>query len=145
MKDSEPACIQIDANVILRYVAKDDPVHFEKARTLFLAMDRGDCVIECDPVTLAEVVWVLKSFYKIANLDVAEGLFPIVQSPWFRLPNKERYLNALTLLASSVSSYGDACCCAAALETCDGRLFSFDRALSGVTGIERMEKPSIRS
>ena len=141
MKDSEPACIQIDANVILRYVAKDDPDHFAKAKTIFEGMQRGDCILECDPVTLGEVVWVLKSFYKIANADIAEGLLPIIQSPGFRMPNKDRYLDALDLFATSLKSYGDACCCAAALESCGGRLFSFDRALAGVPGVERLEEP----
>lgn len=141
MKDSEPACYQIDANVILRYVARDNPDHFVKARCILEGMQRGDLVLDCDPVTLGEVVWVLKSFYKIANADIVIGLLPIIQSPRFRMPNKDRYLDALTLFGTSVSSYGDACCCAAALESCAGRLFSFDRALSGVPGVERMEEP----
>jgi predicted nucleic-acid-binding protein len=102
-------------------------------------MGREECVVECDPVTLAEVVWVLKSFYKISNADIEEGLLPIVQSSGFRMSNKDRYLIALNLFATSLRSYGDACCCAAALESCDGRLFSFDRALSGVPGVARLE------
>jgi predicted nucleic acid-binding protein len=143
MKDSEPGCYQIDANVILRYVAKDNADYFAKSKRILDGMQRGEFVLECDPVTLGEVVWVLKSFYKIANADIAEGLLPIVQSPQFRVPNKSRYVDALTLFATSVKSYGDACCCAAALESCGGRLFSFDHALSGVPGMERLEEPPL--
>lgn len=140
MKDSEAMCIQVDANAILRYVAKDHPDHFRKAQVVFSRMEEGTCILECDPVTLGEVVWTLGSFYKVSNAYIAEGLAPIVQSPGFRIPNKDRYLHALALFAGSVKSFGDACCCAAAVERCGGRLFSFDPALTSVPGVERLEE-----
>lgn len=141
MKDSEPACIQIDANVILRYILQDNPLLSPKADRIFEGLDTGLYEVKCDPVTIAEAIWVLRSFYKSTRQDIVASMLPIVQSPRFHMPNKDRYLDALALFDASMSSYGDACCCAAALESCGGHLFSFDRALSGVQGIERLEEP----
>jgi len=50
-----------------------------------------------------------------------------------------RYLRALRLFAHTVKHFGDALACAAVLEDCEGRLYSFDRKLSAVEGIERRE------
>jgi predicted nucleic-acid-binding protein len=66
-------------------------------------------------------------------------LEPIIKAEGFIVPNKDRYIRALKLYSESVSHFGDACACAAALEDCDGRLLSFDRKLSGVDGIRRTE------
>jgi len=129
----------IDANVILRYVLEDDPRLFAKAREILLGVQSGHTVVICDPVNLAEVVWVLESFYKLTNEQICEGLLPIINPEGFILPDKEHYLLALRLFAGGVKSFGDACACAAALRDCDGRLYSFDAKLSNVPGIARSE------
>ena len=132
----------IDANVILRYVLEDHPRLFAKARDILLGVAAGNTVVTCDPVNLAEVIWVLRSFYKLTNEQIYDGLGPVVTLDGFLMPNKERYLRALRLYADGVKSFGDACACAAALEECAGRLYSFDAKLSKVPGITRAETPS---
>ncbi len=129
----------IDANVILRYVMHDDPKLFAKAYGILKAVQSGQTVVTCDPVNLAEVVWVLRSFYKLTNQQICEGLLPIINPDGFLVPDKERYLLALRLFSGGVKSFGDACACAAANQDCDGRLYSFDAKLSKVPGITRSE------
>lgn len=131
----------IDANVILRYVMHDDPKLFAKAHGILRGVQSGQTVVTCDPVNLAEVVWVLRSFYRLTNEQICEGLLPILNPDGFLVPDKERYLLALKLFAEGVKSFGDACACAAALQDCDGRLYSFDAKLSKVPGITRSESP----
>jgi len=139
--DNPPVRACIDANVILRYVLNDHSELSAKAEAVFSAMEAGKAEVTCNPVTLAEVVWVLSSFYKVPHKEIADGLSVIVKQDGFHIPDKDRYLTALALFADNVPHFGDACCCAEALMENEGRLYSFDRALSSVPGINRSESP----
>lgn len=129
----------IDANVILRHVLADNEELSPKAKAIFAAVEEGRCSVLCESVTLAEVIWVLGSVYKLAPARISTELSQMVALPGFRMPNKQRYINALQLYATTVPHFGDACACAAAMEECGGRLLSFDQKLSKVEGIERAE------
>ncbi|MCD6361831.1 MAG: PIN domain-containing protein [Armatimonadetes bacterium] len=136
---TEPPTQAIDANVIVRYIIGDDPERANKALAIFTAMVEGELVLECDPVNLAEVFWVLSSFYEVPTNEIVERLIPILQHEGFQMSDKELYLRALALCADGLVEFTDACACATALEKCDGRLLSFDRKLSRVPGIRRSE------
>ncbi|HOS94449.1 MAG TPA: PIN domain-containing protein [Armatimonadota bacterium] len=140
MSDPVPVSV-VDANVLLRFLLDDHPELSGKAAAILERMERGGEVLHCDPVTLAEVVWVLGSFYKQPNDAIARALEPILKAEGLRMPEKARYIRALGLFAHTVASFGDACACAAALEDCQGRLYSFDRKLSEVDGVDRRERP----
>ena len=137
MSDRSPTAI--DANVIVRFLTKDHE-HYAPARAIFEAVRDGKAQVVCDPVNLAEVVWVLQSYYREPPERVGKALADLVKAPNFVVPQKERYLKALELYAARKLSFADACACAAALDDCDGRIYSFDRKLSGVPGVERLER-----
>lgn len=137
MSDRSPTAI--DANVIVRFLTKDHE-HFAAARAIFSAVRDGEMQVVCDPVNLAEVVWVMSSFYHEPPERVGKAVADLVRARNFIVPQKERYLKALELYAARTLSFADACACAAALEDCDGRLYSFDRKLSGIPGVERLER-----
>lgn len=61
----------IDANIILRYILKDDDNDFEIAKNEILKGATTDITI------LAEVVYVLKSVYKIPREEIAETLITL--------------------------------------------------------------------
>ena len=132
----------IDANVILRYLLGKDQPFYAQAEAILEGVQRGDVVVHCDPVILSEVVFVLHRSYGVSRQRLAEALSPVLMAECFLLPNKPRYLLALRLFGGPVPHFGDACGCAAALEECEGRLFSFDKALSSVEGVQRREQPS---
>lgn len=140
MSDLRPRAI--DANVILRYILADDKRLFTKAAAILQGVQHAELTVLCDPVQLAEVVWVLSSYYELPNADISGALLPIVQADGFLMGDKPRYVRALQLFGATVKHFGDACACAAALEECEGRLYSFDRKLSAVEGIGRAEEPA---
>ena len=135
-----PKVYSIDANVILRYLREDHQTLYPKAYEIMKGVQTGKTTVICDPVNLGEVVWVLKSVYKLSNEKIVDGLEPIVRAEGFLVSNKERYLLALQLFSSRVRHFGDACACAAALQDCDGKLYSFDGELSSVEGITRLDQ-----
>ena len=134
-----PVAYAVDANVLLRFVLGDHAELSAKAEAVFAAAEAGDVVLACDPVNLAEAVWVLSSHYKASCGEIAEALLPLVKMTGFQVPEKDRYVRALELYGQGALGFGDACACATAEETSEGRLVSFDRALSRVPGIQRVE------
>ena len=138
---SEPLpVVVIDANVIIRYILRNDERLYALAETIFVAVDAGKVRVLCDPVILSEVVFVLTKTYDMPREEVAVGLIDILNSPGFVIPNKAHYLRALALLGTTVAHFGDACACAAAIEETEGRLYSFDKKLSRVEGVTRLER-----
>lgn len=125
----------VDANVILRYLLDDDPKLAPRARRIMAAVEAGRVRVHCDPVNLAEVIWVLGSYYNLPPADIAAGLLPVLHAEGFVVPDKPRYLRALALYGSGVHHFGDACAWAAAEADCQGRLFSFDKALARRSGL----------
>ena len=138
MKASTEKCA-IDANLILRYLMQDVEQQYRAATAIMDAVQDERLVVLCEPVTLAEVVWVLQKVYGLSGQQIREGLSPILAASSFQMPDKPRYIRALAMYADSVPHFGDACACAAALEACEGRLLSFDKDLSGVPGVRRLE------
>jgi predicted nucleic-acid-binding protein len=136
---ANPETITLDANVILRYLLNDDAVQSAKASKIMEMIQDERIVAYSDPVTLAEVVWVLSTHYGISRDQIVAGIVPLIKAPCFVLPDKDRYLNALRLFASTSVHFGDACACAAALASSGGRIFSFDQKLSRLPGIQRIE------
>ncbi len=132
--------LAVDANVILRYLVRDDEALWSKADATMRSMDRGEVVLDCDPVILGEVVWTLASFYDLSRERIAAALSRLLSAEGFRVLGKDRYLRALQLYSTSVPHFADACACAAAIEDCEGRLLSFDRKLSRTEGVSRQEE-----
>jgi predicted nucleic acid-binding protein len=137
VKDSSN-CYSLDANVILRFLMRDEPQLAEQAKLIIQAIRDGRIVAYLDPVILDEAVFTMKSFYHVPLDSIASRLLAILALDGIIVPDKDRYIDALTLLASGVH-FGDACACAMARRQCGGRLLSFDRKLSRVPGVERLE------
>jgi predicted nucleic acid-binding protein len=138
MSSSLPRYV-VDANVILRYLLRDDEGLAQKARLIWEAVEAGGAVAVCDPVTLGEAVFVMSSVYHVPNERIADLLISLVEPSGVVMAAKPRYLRALRLFAHAVSHFGDACACACALGECEGRLLSFERGLSAVDGVDRRE------
>lgn len=138
MKDSNNR-YALDANVILRYLLQDNEVLSGKASLIIRAIAEGQVIATLDPVNLAEVVWVLRSSYMRTPAEIAEWLLAIIQCDLLQMRNKAHYTQALQIYEEGATSFGDACACAEAVETCDGNLLSFDKALSRIPGVSRHE------
>lgn len=137
----EPVCT-VDTNVLLRYLIGDVPRQQEIAQEMLSGIDNGECRVFCDPSTVVETVHALRTFYDYTRETIAELLVDLLHAPGFVLPNKNRYLRALRLFAVTVPHFGDACACAAAMEQTEGRLYSFDKKLSHVEGVTRLDRPA---
>ena len=64
----------IDANVILRYLLKDNEVLFKKASSLLEKVKGGEEAVVIPESVLAECVYVLLRIYKVERRIISEKL-----------------------------------------------------------------------
>ncbi|MDR1799043.1 MAG: type II toxin-antitoxin system VapC family toxin [Bifidobacteriaceae bacterium] len=68
--------ITADTNVLVRLATLDDP---DQAAAAKVAVNQADLIVVPLPV-LCELVWVLKSFYRLSRHDIAEAVRRLVAS-----------------------------------------------------------------
>ncbi len=59
----------LDANVLLRFITKTPPDQAAKARDLLKRGQAGEVRLVLEPLTLADVVYVLKKPYAMSSFD----------------------------------------------------------------------------
>lgn len=64
----------IDANIIFRFITKDPPEMAEASRNLFRQAETGEVKLIILTITIAEVAWVLESFYEYPKIQIAETI-----------------------------------------------------------------------
>lgn len=77
----------VDAGVVVRMLRGDHPQHSAEATVLFKRAEAGEYSLELTEVTVAEVVWVLSSFYKVARADAANSLLKLLSNPGVEAPD----------------------------------------------------------
>jgi len=130
----------VDTNILLRYLLNDIPHQHKAAKEMLAGIDGGEAPVFCDPAIIIETVHGLRTQYHFTPEEIAGTLLPLVEAPGFIVPDKDRYVHALELYGTTTPHFGDACACAAAMEQTEGRLYSFDKKLSRVEGVTRLER-----
>ena len=98
----------LDANVILRFLTGDPEELAERSRLLMARAERAELSLYVSELVLAEVVWVLKSFYRHPASEIAEVVGALVSAPGIRVDDRETTLRALDLARDLNVDYLDA-------------------------------------
>jgi len=128
----------IDANVILRYLTKDPPAMAEAALKIFDEARRGKASLLIIPITVAEVVWVLESFYEYSKGRIAETMIQFLMCEGLEVESLDLLIGALNLYHEKNLDFADAVLAMTALQKGPKRIYSFDRHLDRVDGIKRL-------
>lgn len=118
----------IDANIIVHHLLGDHPTLSPQAKKLFVQAQSGEILMYFDEVIIAEVVWVLKSFYKLLKGDIVKQLVDIVSQSWVINPRKKLILNSLEQFKTANLSFID-CWILAVSKHQKIQLKTFDKAL----------------
>jgi predicted nucleic acid-binding protein len=129
----------VDANVILRYFTKDPPDMAEAALKTFSAAQEGDVRLVVAPVTVAEVVWVLESFYGYPKLQIAETMTEFLSADGLEVIDLELLVQALSLYHEKNIDFADAMLTSFALSRGLSMVYSFDRHFDRIPGVTRIE------
>ncbi len=96
----------VDANVILRYLTRDPPEMAEAALRTFTTAQRGKVRLLLTPITVAEVVWVLESFYGHPRAQVAQTLTEFLHADGLEVESLDLLIEAPELVIHVVHVIG---------------------------------------
>ena len=125
----------IDTNVLIRHLTGDPPSQAAKA-TRFLA--EADELLLADLI-VAEVVYVLESFYEVERARVAELVRSIIAFDAVRVVDEELLLRAVEVYEIERLDFAEAYLVASAERSGVDSVVSFDRSIDRVTSIRRVE------
>jgi predicted nucleic acid-binding protein len=116
----------VDTNIIIRHLTGDPPDMAGRA-TRFLAA-AGPHELSLADLVLAEVVYVLESFYKVPRNQIAEYARAIVVFPAIRVDDPAMLLRTIEVYQNDRLDFADAYLVAAAERSGVGVVASFDKA-----------------
>jgi len=102
----------IDANVLLRYLLKDDEALFRKAYELLEKVKDGKDLIIIPESVLAECVYVLLRIYKVDRQIIAEKLRSLFLYKGVVNPDKEDLVDSIKFFGQTKLSIVDCIICA---------------------------------
>lgn len=100
--------VWVDANVLLRFITGDPPEMAAQALTLFQRAERGEVTLRLAPLVLAEVVWVLTSFYKLPKKRITEVLVPLLAAKGVWSESPDLLMQALLSMSLANVDFVDA-------------------------------------
>lgn len=119
--------IWIDANVILRYLLNDHQEFSQKAQKIMLEAEQGRLKLLVAPITIAEVVWTLESFYKIPRKEIADILSAFVCADGIKAEEEDVVLFALKSYKESNVDFIDAYLSHHMAKLGNRKIFTFDK------------------
>lgn len=127
----------VDTNVLIRHLTGEPPA---QARRATRYLEQADELLLPDLI-LAEVVYVLESFYEVARAQVASILHAILALPAIRVLDTQLLHRAVEVYEVHRLDFADAYLVASAERTGIGVIVSFDRSIDRVNTIRR-EQPA---
>jgi predicted nucleic acid-binding protein len=98
----------VDTNVFLRFFVRDVEPLYEKARALFEKAEAGKLKLETSELVIAEIVWVLESYYGFTRKEITEVLTTLLASRNLKIANHAKISHAAGLYSSGTMDFIDA-------------------------------------
>jgi predicted nucleic-acid-binding protein len=120
--------IGLDTNVVLRYLAQDDPRQSKAARGLIDGRLTRDEPGHICTITVAEIAWVLKRLYAGSREEIADAIEGLLAAPTIVVEHRSLVRQAVQDFRESTAEFSD--CMIARVNAgagCD-TTFTFDRA-----------------
>ena len=119
--------IGLDTNILVRYLAQDDPVQSATATEVF---ERR--LTESDPgfvsiVAMVETVWVLERAYRLAAHEIAAAVERILQAEVLVVEYEQDVFTAMIALKEGLGLFADALIAALGARAGCSRTLTFDR------------------
>jgi predicted nucleic acid-binding protein len=130
----------IDTNLFIRYLTNDDPQKADRVDRLLEQAVDGKIELITAEIVLAEVVWVLESYYKIEKARIAEMLKAILSTPGLKVLNGRIVEKALQYYSLQNIDFVDAYIVALMQKHKIAGIYSFDKKhLDRITHVTRLE------
>ena len=126
--------IGLDTNVLVRYLAQDDPVQSPEATGIIERV-----LTEQNPgfvgvVTMAETIWVLERAYGLGDRDIAAAVERLLQIGAIVVEQEQEVYAAMIALKDGRGSFADALIGALGARAGCSRTLTFDRKAARLPG-----------
>jgi predicted nucleic acid-binding protein len=130
----------LDANIFIRYLTNDDPVKADRVEKLLDLAAKGKERLMTTEMVIAEVVWVLESFYKLANSAIGPMVKAILATPGLEVINGSLVEKAVEQYMEQNIDFIDGYIVAVMDRYNVSEIFSYDeKHLARITPIQRKE------
>jgi len=120
----------IDTNVIVRYLVEEKENQPKGLKKFFLELERGEIKVECLEIVFFQVIFVLKSFYKIPKTKIIENMQAMLSLDGFHMKNKRIMERTLEMWGSHAGDIID-CHIVANMEyTGTKELLTYDKGIT---------------
>ena len=125
----------VDANVILWYLTNEPPDMGKKASKVFKDAQEGLVPLLVTPLTVAEIVWVLESYYGHPKSQISETMIQFLMCDGLEIEALDLLIRTLTLYHEKNIDFADAFLASQALRKGPSTIYSFDHHLNRISGI----------
>lgn len=130
----------VDTNLFIRYLTNDDPVKADRVEKLLDQAAGGSVTLVTTEMVMAEMVWVLESYYELANTAIAPLVRGILATPGLEVINGTLVGRALELYEGQNIDFVDGYIAAVMEKHGISDLYSYDRKhISRLRTIKRKE------
>jgi predicted nucleic-acid-binding protein len=128
--------IGLDTNILVRYLAQDDPIQSPKATKIIEQRLTSENPGYVSIVAMVETVWVLDRAYGLATHEIAAAVERVLQTDVLAVENEQEVFTAMIALKEGDGSFADAIIAALGAKAGCSSTLTFDqkaRRLSGFT------------
>jgi predicted nucleic-acid-binding protein len=126
--------IGIDTNVLVRYLAQDDPIQSARATALIegrlTAREPGFISV----VAMAETAWVLDRAYGMTPTEIAGAIERLLQADLLMVESEQEVFASMTVLKEGRGSFADALIAALGARAGCSHTVTFDRKALRIAG-----------
>ncbi len=120
----------LDTNILIRFFTQDNKVMAERVEVLFKNAKRNELIIP--DVILAEMVWVLESFYELPKIEIIEKIQALLSLDVVQI-NRRIIRKTIEYYENHNISYTDAYLLGfSSVEIKQGNVYSFDKGLQKI-------------
>ena len=117
----------LDTNVIVGFLMADEDEKYKNLYPFFESLEKGERRVELKVIVLFQVIFVLKSFYKIPKEKIAEGMLDLLRYKGIFIKEKKIVLRMLEMWRDFNTEIVD-CYLTVCMEKDDQMtLYSYDR------------------
>jgi predicted nucleic-acid-binding protein len=128
--------IGLDTNVLVRYLAQDDPVQSRQATELIERQLTAEDPGFVSTVAIVETAWVLDRAYGLADDEIAAAIERTLQADVLVVENEQEVFTAVIMLKQGRGSFADALIAALGVKAGCSKSLTFDRKALRVPGFE---------
>jgi predicted nucleic-acid-binding protein len=126
--------IGLDTNILVRYLAQDDPVQSPVATDVFELRLTEENPGFISVVAMVETVWVLGRAYDLAHNEIAAAIERVLQADTLVVEHEQEVFTAMIALKDGAGSFADALIGALGAKAGCTMTLTFDKAALRISG-----------